>query len=637
MLSNIKIRHGLLGVLFTFLFALMICSVNAFYSLQDAHAQLRQVDERYSEQAVPLSESFSYLLRARVRLTSDFLVMMVNAEQNAALDTARAAELLEAGKQRFATFQSAQHAPENAELVQRTASVFNVYAQSLTTMVSAMQRRSIDEFLAADATARSNTASFDTALSSFLSQLNDANAAVVKREQARFTQSRIVMFVLAGITVLLAIACWFWFNRALLRPLNRASTHFGAIARGDLTAPVDTRSTNEIGVLFRAIATMQQGLTRTVASVRSGVDEINIGAREIADGNNDLSSRTEQQAASLQETAASMEQLASTVKQNADNARQADGLASNASVVAQRGGAAVAEVVDTMAGISSSSRKIAEIVSVIDSIAFQTNILALNAAVEAARAGEQGKGFAVVAAEVRSLAQRSAQAAREVKDLIDDSVNKVAAGSEQVEAAGQTMQEIVVSVKRVSDIIADIAAASTEQAGGIDQINKAVTQMDEVTQQNAALVEQAAAAAGALQSQAHSLAEAVGVFKLSTSKAPAAVPSVTPALSPVTPVAPAVMPKLPPAPPALPGGVPRLPAQQAAPVGATGAAPVARSTATARTAAASGAQGQNDSHRTPQRHAARAMQDPSAAAPTPPRETSRRTRQDTADADWETF
>ena len=286
------------------------------------------------------------------------------------------------------------------------------------------------------------------------------------------------------------------------------------LVTGDFTGRVEVRSSNEIGQLFAAIKRMQESLTRTVASVRRGVDEINVGSREISAGNTDLSSRTEEQAASLEETAASMEELASTVKQNADNARQANQLAASASDVAERGGSAVSEVVGTMEQISASSRKISEIVSVIDGIAFQTNILALNAAVEAARAGEQGKGFAVVAGEVRALAQRSAQAAKEIKGLIEDSVSKVGAGSQQVERAGATMQEIVASVKRVTDIMGEISAASEEQSGGIDQVNRAVTQMDETTQQNAALVEQAAAAAQSLQEQASELSDAVSVFKL---------------------------------------------------------------------------------------------------------------------------
>ncbi|AMD46858.1 chemotaxis protein [Bordetella holmesii] len=294
----------------------------------------------------------------------------------------------------------------------------------------------------------------------------------------------VLMAVAAGgaLAALLIVMTYLFLRRRVLQPLRAAGSHFDRIAGGDLTARVEVRSGNEIGQLFGSLKRMQESLTRTVSSVRRGVEEINVGAREISAGNTDLSSRTEEQAASLEQTAASMEELASTVRQNADNARQANQLAASASDVAQRGGSAVSEVVQTMQGISASSRKISEIVSVIDGIAFQTNILALNAAVEAARAGEQGKGFAVVAGEVRSLAQRSAQAAKEIKGLIEDSVGKVSAGSQQVERAGATMQEIVASVRRVTDIMGEISAASQEQSSGIEQVNRAVTQMDEVTQ-----------------------------------------------------------------------------------------------------------------------------------------------------------
>ena len=323
----------------------------------------------------------------------------------------------------------------------------------------------------------------------------------------------VVYAALALLLIAVSLGAFLFMNRVILRPLRSVGESFDKIAAGDLTTRVEVNSTNEIGQLFAAVKRMQESLTRTVSAVRRGVDEINVGSREISAGNTDLSSRTEEQAASLEETAASMEQLASTVKQNADNARQANQLAASASDVAERGGSAVSEVVTTMQAISASSRKISEIVSVIDGIAFQTNILALNAAVEAARAGEQGKGFAVVAGEVRSL-QRSAQAAKEIKGLIEDSVGKVGAGSQQVERAGATMQEIVASVKRVTDIMGEISAASEEQSSGIDQVNRAVSQMDEVTQQNAALVEEAAAAAGSLEEQAQRLAEAVAVFKI---------------------------------------------------------------------------------------------------------------------------
>ncbi|MDB5774023.1 MAG: hypothetical protein JWP38_156 [Herbaspirillum sp.] len=285
------------------------------------------------------------------------------------------------------------------------------------------------------------------------------------------------------------------------------------IAEGDLDLLVDVKAKDTSSMLYM-MRRMQQQLSSTIAQIRQGADSIDAGAREIAAGNLDLSSRTEQQAASLEETASSMEELTSTVKQNADNARQAGQLARSASDIAARGGEVVGQVVETMQGITDSSRKMADIIGVIDAIAFQTNILALNAAVEAARAGEQGRGFAVVASEVRSLAQRSAQAAKEIKGLIDDSVARVGSGSALVERAGATMDEVVVAVKRVTDIMGEIASASEEQSIGIEQVNQAITQMDRVTQQNAALVEEAAAAAGSLEDQTRKLQEAVSIFHI---------------------------------------------------------------------------------------------------------------------------
>jgi methyl-accepting chemotaxis protein len=287
------------------------------------------------------------------------------------------------------------------------------------------------------------------------------------------------------------------------------------IAAGDLSVQLNVDRDDELGRLMKAINGISQGLAGMIANVRQGIDTIATASSEISSGNHDLSSRTEQQASSLEETASSMEELTSTVKQNADNARQANQLAASASGVAVKGGNVVSQVVETMGSINASSKKIVDIISVIDGIAFQTNILALNAAVEAARAGEQGRGFAVVASEVRNLAQRSAAAAKEIKMLIDDSVEKVDAGSRLVGEAGSTMDEIVESVKRVTDIMAEIMAASEEQSAGIEQVNQAIGQMDQTTQQNAALVEQAAAAAESLQEQASSLAQAVSVFRLS--------------------------------------------------------------------------------------------------------------------------
>jgi methyl-accepting chemotaxis protein len=296
--------------------------------------------------------------------------------------------------------------------------------------------------------------------------------------------------------------------------LRKAVEVARTVAAGDLTSRIEVDSKDEAGQLLHALKDMNNSLTRMVSEVRNGTDTISTAAGEIASGNIDLSSRTEQQASSLEETAASMEELTSTVKQNADNARQANQLAVSASDVAVKGGSVVTQVVETMGSINASSQKIVDIISVIDGIAFQTNILALNAAVEAARAGEQGRGFAVVASEVRNLAQRSAAAAKEIKTLIGDSVEKVDAGSKLVGQAGTTMNEIVDSVKRVTDIMGEIMAASQEQSSGIEQVNQAIGQMDQVTQQNAALVEEATAAAESMQDQAAKLAQLVDTFKV---------------------------------------------------------------------------------------------------------------------------
>ncbi|HWL27929.1 MAG TPA: methyl-accepting chemotaxis protein [Burkholderiaceae bacterium] len=361
--------------------------------------------------------------------------------------------------------------------------------------------------------ARNAAKVIDSAFNKFDAYVASSNEALISTIDTRFMQSLYVFGGLIAFAILLALLASLTMSRMVLRPLKRVGAYFEHIAAGDLTQRIEPPSHNEIGMLYFALKRMQDSLGRIVTTVRHGMEQINDGSQHIVAGNTDLSSRTEEQAAALQQTAASMEQLASTVKQNADNARQANQLAATASEVAQRGGHAVGEVVTTMQGISASSRKISEIVGVIDSIAFQTNILALNAAVEAARAGEQGKGFAVVASEVRALAQRSAQAAKEIKGLIDDSVKKVAEGSSQVERAGATMQEIVDSVARVTDIMGEISAATTEQSSGIDQINGAVAQMDLVTQQNAALVQDAATSAASLREQVSHVSDAVSVFK----------------------------------------------------------------------------------------------------------------------------
>ncbi|MGA6527349.1 methyl-accepting chemotaxis protein, partial [Escherichia coli] len=389
---------------------------------------------------------------------------------------------------------------------------YDIYHNALAELIQLLGAGKINEFF--DQPTQGYQDGFEKQYVAYMEQNDRLHDIAVSDNNASYSQA---MWILVGVMiVVLAVifAVWFGIKASLVAPMNRLIDSIRHIAGGDLVKPIEVDGSNEMGQLAESLRHMQGELMRTVGDVRNGANAIYSGASEIATGNNDLSSRTEQQAASLEETAASMEQLTATVKQNAENARQASHLALSASETAQRGGKVVDNVVQTMRDISTSSQKIADIISVIDGIAFQTNILALNAAVEAARAGEQGRGFAVVAGEVRNLAQRSAQAAREIKSLIEDSVGKVDVGSTLVESAGETMAEIVSAVTRVTDIMGEIASASDEQSRGIDQVGLAVAEMDRVTQQNAALVEESAAAAAALEEQASRLTEAVAVFRI---------------------------------------------------------------------------------------------------------------------------
>lgn len=362
-----------------------------------------------------------------------------------------------------------------------------------------------------------------------LNIIKEKNVAVdeTKAELAKHSHSILILSIALTVgTLIIGAGVLFWLTRSIMRQLggepDYAAAIAGEIAAGDLTSRIAVDDERNTSSLMYAIRQMQQSLAGLVHEVRTGTDTITTASSEITSGNQDLSARTEEQASSLEETAATMEELTSTVQQNTENVRQANALASKASEVAIKGGEVVENVVGTMSSINESAKRIVDIIGVIDSIAFQTNILALNAAVEAARAGEQGRGFAVVASEVRNLAQRSASAAKEIKELISDSVGKVDAGSRLVNTAGATMSEVVASVKRVTDIMGEITVACQEQSGGIAQVNQAIAQMDQVTQQNASLVEEAAAAADSMQAQAQILSTVVSKFKLAESvRAPA--------------------------------------------------------------------------------------------------------------------
>ncbi|QQB37737.1 Tar ligand binding domain-containing protein [Achromobacter deleyi] len=513
MLEKLKVRTGMMLVLACFVITLALACGLSWMNAESSVREIEDLNNVAVHQVDPLYESNAALLRVRLSLGSGIADLQAGAQDQAASAEAAAAAQLKLARERFDRYMAVPKSERGQELAVVLQGRFNAYAAGLDELDAALKERSVARYQQNEARVRQADADFAKDMQVFLARVQERSDGVLERSQSTYSTARISAIVLLSVALLLAVLCWAFIRRGVLLPLQDAGRHFDRIAAGDLTQRVDARSNNEIGTLFSAVRRMQEGLTRTVTTVRQGVEEINVGAAEIAAGNANLSTRTEEQAAALEETASTMEELAATVKQNADNAAQANQLAAVSMEVAQRGGHTVGQVVATMQGISESSRRIADIVSVIDGIAFQTNILALNAAVEAARAGEQGKGFAVVAGEVRSLAQRAAQAAKEIKALIETSVETVAAGSSQVSAAGQTMEEIVISVQRVADIMGEISAASAQQAGGIDQVSLAVSQMDEVTQQNAALVEEASAAASAMEDQARRLAEATSVFK----------------------------------------------------------------------------------------------------------------------------
>ncbi len=525
-MNNLKISTRLAGTFAVLVAVLLAVVVAAWLQLAAMGAQTLEISENWLPSVAFVNQLNTGLADERIAELRH--VMASDASAMAAHEKDMRQRQAELGKIRR-SYEALINSPEERELYDEFLADRKKYDE-LTAKVFDLSRKNDKEQAAALLGGESLQLYEKT--SAALLKLVEINGKGAQQDAGNSKQiesrARIVLALSAGLAVAFAVLAALWLVRSITRPLAQAVNVADRIANGDLSGQIVGQSRDETGQLLASLQRMQHSLVRTVGAVRQNAEGVASASAQIASGNNDLSNRTEQQASALQQTAASMEELGSTVRQNADSARQANQLAVSASTVAEQGGQVVTQVVETMKEINASSAKIADIISVIDGIAFQTNILALNAAVEAARAGDQGRGFAVVAAEVRSLAGRSAEAAKKIKSLITASVERVEQGSVLADKAGTTMSDVVNAIRRVTDIMGEISAASSQQAASVGQVGEAVTQMDQTTQQNAALVEEMAAAASSLNSQAGELVSAVAVFKLDSGAAARGAPVTAP-------------------------------------------------------------------------------------------------------------
>lgn len=517
MLKNLSIRTGLLALLGVMALLLLLVSFMGVVAINKSYQSLQVVNRIQGIELSNLSSSNTNM--QRVRVAASFAIRGLETQQwdDAAAAAGRSAQYANAAKEDLQRFFAATKGTGQGEIYARDIeqAYKNYYEQGIAPMLDALKNRDITRYYDYQVTQLKQLGTvFDKANKVYFDYAQQAGTEQLTKAASERSQMLWLIAVCCLLVVVLIVSSWILLRGMLLKPLNAAIHHLEFVAAGDLTQTLPAASQNELGRLNTALHSMQQALSNAVVRVREASEQIDVGSRELAQGNDDLSRRTEESAASLQETAASMEQLTSTVRNNAENARQGHVLASDVANTAQQGNVVVQEVMAKMQEIATSAESIGNILGVIDGIAFQTNILALNAAVEAARAGEQGRGFAVVANEVRTLAQRSAQASKEIHTLITDSNQRVGEGRQLTTRASDTMSTISVQIEQVNLLMKEIAQASQEQSHGIDQVNIAVTQMEDVAQHNASLVEEAAMATRSLEDQSRQLILAMDVFKI---------------------------------------------------------------------------------------------------------------------------